>query len=178
MTKSLLAFVFCAACVAQDGLVYSRILPVLGNQYDTAVTAMAADGAGNIYLTGWTSEPSVPVTPGVVQPTFNGGECTNGSSGGGTPTPPQEFPCPVPFVIKLDAQSKVVFATYLAGYQPTSIGVDAAGNIYVAGITAGIETPPCRTIPLPTAPAGWSPPPPTTGVPTGSPVAFDASSLT
>ena len=140
MTKSLLAFVFCAACVAQDGLVYSRILPVLGNQYDTAVTAMAADGAGNIYLTGWTSEPSVPVTPGVVQPTFNGGECTNGSSGGGTPTPPQEFPCPVPFVIKLDAQSKVVFATYLAGYQPTSIGVDAAGNIYVAGITAGIET--------------------------------------
>jgi uncharacterized protein (TIGR03437 family) len=142
MTKSLLAFVFCVACVAQDGLVYSRIFPLMGNQYDTAVTAMAADGAGNIYLTGWTSEPSVPVTPSAVQPTFNGGECTNGSSGGGTPTPPQEFPCPVPFVIKLDAQSKVVFATYLAGYQPTSIGVDAAGNIYVAGITAGIETNP------------------------------------
>ncbi len=29
------------------------------------------------------------------------------------------------------------------------------------------ETTPCRTMPLPTAPAGWSPPPPTTGVPSG-----------
>ena len=33
------------------------------------------------------------------------------------------------------------------------------------------ETTPGRTIPLPTAPAGWSPPPPTTGVPAASPVA-------
>ena len=31
------------------------------------------------------------------------------------------------------------------------------------------ETTPWRTIPLPTAPAGWSPPPPTTGVPLGNP---------
>src|SRR5690242_12072952 len=33
------------------------------------------------------------------------------------------------------------------------------------------ETIPDSTIPLPTAPAAWSPPPPTTGVPSASPVA-------
>ena len=37
------------------------------------------------------------------------------------------------------------------------------------------ETTPGRTIPLPTAPAGWSPPPPTTGVPAARPVAFAPS---
>jgi uncharacterized protein (TIGR03437 family) len=133
-------FLSCLACLAQDGLDYSRILPIQGDQYVTAVTAMATDAAGNIYLTGWTNEDNIPVTAGVVQPKFTGGECSNGSLGGGSPTPPQEFPCPTPFLIKLNAQSHVVFATYLGGYQPSSIGVDAAGNIYVAGISTGIET--------------------------------------
>jgi uncharacterized protein (TIGR03437 family) len=126
------ALLTCVACLAQDGLDYSRILPIQGNLYDTAVTAVATDAAGNIYLTGWTDEPNIPITPGVVQPKFNGGVCANG--------PTSQVPCPGPFLIKLDAQSHIVFATYLGGYQPTSIGVDAAGNIYVAGISTGIET--------------------------------------
>jgi uncharacterized protein (TIGR03437 family) len=126
------AFLSCVACLAQDGLDYSRILPFQGNQYDSAVTAMATDSAGNIYLTGWSNEANIPVTPGVVQPKFGGGVCTNG--------PTSQVPCPVPFLIKLDARSHIVFATYLGGYQPTSIGLDAAGNIYVAGISTGIQT--------------------------------------
>ncbi len=133
----------CAVCAAQDGLGYSRILPFLGNQNDTAITAMTSDAAGNIYLTGWTEEPGLPVTPGVVQPKFGGGSCTYGSTGGGTPTPPPTFTCPDAFVVKLDANSKVVFATYLgsAGFdQATSIGLDANGNIYVAGITTAFST--------------------------------------
>jgi uncharacterized protein (TIGR03437 family) len=101
---------------------------------------MTTDAAGNIYLTGWTEEPGLPVTPGVVQPKFGGGSCTYGSPGGGTPTPPATFPCPDAFLIKLDTHGKVVFATYLGGYQATSIGLDATGNIYVAGIDTGFAT--------------------------------------
>jgi uncharacterized protein (TIGR03437 family) len=101
---------------------------------------MTADKEGNIYLTGWTEEPGLPVTPGVVQPRFGGGSCTYGSVGGGTPTPPPTFTCPDAFLIKLDTHGKVVFATYLGGYQTTSIGLDATGNIYVAGITTGFAT--------------------------------------
>ena len=131
----LLAFILCLSCAAQDGLIYSRIFPSLGSVHDTAITAMATDAAGNIYLTGWTEEPSLPVTPGVVQPKFTGGGCTNGPN-----TTP--FTCPAGFVVKLDANSNIVFATYLGGSysEATSIGLDAAGNIYVAGITTGFPT--------------------------------------
>jgi len=96
---------------------------------------MTSDAAGNIYLTGWTEEPSLPVTAGVVQSKFGGGGCSNGPN-----TTP--FTCPDAFVVKLDSASNVVFATYLGtGYtQATSIGLDAAGNIYVAGITTGFST--------------------------------------
>ncbi len=104
----LLALTLGLSCGAQDGLVYSRIFPSLGNVNDTAVTAMTSDAAGNIYLTGSTEEPSLPVTPGVVQPKFTGGGCTNGPN-----TTP--FTCPDGFVVKLDANSNIVFATYLGG---------------------------------------------------------------
>jgi uncharacterized protein (TIGR03437 family) len=136
----LLALTLCAACSAQDGLVYSRIFPMRGNQNDTAVTAMTTDAAGNVYLMGWTEEPGLPVTPGVVQPKFGGGSCTYGSNGAGTPTPPATFPCPDAFLVKLDTHGKVVFATYLGGYQATSIGLDGIGNIYVAGTDTGFAT--------------------------------------
>ena len=103
---------------------------------------MTSDTAGNIYLAGWTEEQILPATPGVVQPKFSGGNCSYGPSGGGTPVQPLIFTCPDAFVVKLDANSRIVFATYLgAGFaQATSIGLDAAGNIYVAGITTGFPT--------------------------------------
>ncbi len=131
----LLALGLCFSCAAQDGLIYSRILPLLGNVNDTAITAMTFDAAGNLYLTGWTEEPSLPVTPGVVQSKFTGVECTNGPNTG-------SFTCPNAFVVKLDSSSDIVVATYLgSGYtQATSIGLDSAGNIYVAGITTGYPT--------------------------------------
>jgi uncharacterized protein (TIGR03437 family) len=131
----LLALTSCLSCAAQDGLIYSRIFPFLGSVHDTAITAMTSDAAGNIYLTGWTEEPSLPVTPGVVQPKFTGGGCTDGPN-----TTP--YTCPDGFVVKLDANSNIVFATYLGGgySQTSSIGLDAAGNIYVASITTGFST--------------------------------------
>lgn len=116
---------------------YSRIIPSLGSTSDTKIAAVATDAAGNIYLTGFTEDLAFPTTAGVVQPKWGGGSCNNG----GSPfNPPQTFPCPDAFVVKLDSQGNVVFATYLGGSafdQGTSIAVDAAGNIYVAGITVG-----------------------------------------
>jgi uncharacterized protein (TIGR03437 family) len=101
---------------------------------------VATDAAGNVYLTGYTESSSFPTTPGVVQPKWGGGSCNNG----GSPfNPPPTFNCPNTFVIKLDAQGNMVFATYLGGAnfnQGTSVGVDSAGNIYVAGITTGFPT--------------------------------------
>lgn len=135
-------FAVSALCLAQKGLDYSRIFPSIGNPNDAAITAMATDAAGNVYLTGWTEEPILPVTPGVVQPKFSGGDCTDGS-GGPNPTSPPTFSCPDAFVMKLDTSGKVVFATYLGGPgfdQATSIGLDGAGNIYVAGITTGFPS--------------------------------------
>jgi len=101
---------------------------------------MATDSAGNVYLTGSTGQ-FFTATPDVVQPNFNGGSCTYG----GSPfMPPDNFPCPDAFVIKLDANGNVVFATFLGGTgwdQGTSIGVDGKGNIYVAGVTNGYRWP-------------------------------------
>jgi uncharacterized protein (TIGR03437 family) len=139
--------VFCAAAPlalilfscpshAATGLLYSKILPGSG----VTIAAMATDSAGNVYLTGSTLQ-DFTVTPGVVQPNYGGGSCTYG----GSPfNPPNEFPCPDAFVMKLDANGNVVFATFLGGNgwdQGTSIGVDGAGNIYVAGITNGYRFP-------------------------------------
>jgi uncharacterized protein (TIGR03437 family) len=125
---------------AATGLFYSKILPPSG----ATVAAMATDAAGNVYLTGSTVQ-DFTTTPGVVQPKYNGGSCTHGGSPFAPPfLPPDSFSCPDAFVIKLDSNGNVVFSTFLGGTgwdQGTSIGVDGAGNIYVAGITNGYRWP-------------------------------------
>jgi uncharacterized protein (TIGR03437 family) len=98
------------------------------------VTAMAADPAGNVYLTGTTYASVLPTTAGAVQPAFGGGTCFSiGVIGGGS-----TFPCPDAFVIKLDPMGQLVYATYLGGSGSdggNAIAVDASGNAYVAGST-------------------------------------------
>jgi len=126
---------FLAWCQA-PGLVYSRVLPVLSSGITTSgtVRAIAVDGVGNTYLAGSTENAAFPVTPGAPQTTFGGGTCT-------APTynpllPPTTYPCDDAFVLELDPHGNVVFGTYLGGPafdQATSIAVDSAGNIYVAG---------------------------------------------
>jgi uncharacterized protein (TIGR03437 family) len=107
------------------------------------ITAMAADLAGNLYLTGQTSSSLVPTTVGAVQPAYGGGTCmfiNIGPSLG-----PNTYPCPDAFVIKLDAMGQIAYATYLGGDgldNGSAIAVDSSGNAYVAGITsAGTTTP-------------------------------------
>src|ERR1700694_2328296 len=132
-----LLFVISLSAQAATGLVYSHVLPSLGAH----ITAMTTDSAGNVYITGATQVFAFPATPGVVQPKFVGGDCSYAVLPG---QPPQGFVCPDAFVIKLDAQGNIAFATYLGGSgydEATSIGVDGAGNIYVAGITTSFNFP-------------------------------------
>jgi uncharacterized protein (TIGR03437 family) len=114
------------------GVAYSRILSP-GSQSGT-ITAMAVDGAGNVYLTGAVTATDFPTTPGV-QTTFGGGSCGGGLSPLGGPT----FTCPDAFVTKLDPSGNIVFSTYFGGNgldYGRSIAVDLSGNVYVAGVTS------------------------------------------
>ena len=144
-------FLATAVCFANTGLVYSNIIPSLGGADSTTVTAMIADAAGNAYLTGSTNYAAFPTTPGVVQPALHSGACMNQA---GSPfNPPPQFPCPDAFVIKLDPQGNIVFATLLGGGgydQATSVAVDGAGNIYLAGTTTSGNFPAPAGQPFPT----------------------------
>jgi uncharacterized protein (TIGR03437 family) len=104
----------------------------------TTVSAMAIDSAGNTYLTGSTTSSTFPATPGALQTQFTSGTCVSlDAFHGGLIT----FPCSNAFVVKLDPSGKTVFATYFGGNGTqtvaTSISVDAAGNIFIAGTTSG-----------------------------------------
>ena len=91
--------------------------------------SIAVDTAGNAYVTGITSSPDFPVTPGAFDTTYNGREDA--------------------FVAKLDpAGSSLLYSTYLGGSMPFSgqdhgysIAVDSTGNAFVTGITAAPDFP-------------------------------------
>ena len=89
----------------------------------TVVNAVAVDGAGSAYLAGQTGA-GLP-TVNAVQPTLAGGADA--------------------FVAKLNAAgSALVFSTYLGGHADDAavgVGVDAAGNVYVAGPTDSTDFP-------------------------------------
>ena len=110
----------CAAIceAANSGLVFTSAVDVDSHG---EIAAIAADSAGNTYLTGWTKTAGLKTTPGVVQPQFPGGAADI-------------------FIVKLDAIGNVVFATFWGGGgndsdQGLSIAVDPAGNLYVGGLS-------------------------------------------
>lgn len=120
---------------AGDRLLYSEVLGIPG-----FISAVAADSNGNSYVAGVVATGTFPVTPGVLQPQFGGGLCL-----GLGPFSPST-PCQDAFVMKFDAEGRVLFATYMGGGGAdfaTSIAVDARGDVYVAGSTAnGLSGPP------------------------------------
>jgi uncharacterized protein (TIGR03437 family) len=86
------------------------------------VYAIAADAAGNAYLTGQTFDPNFPATPGSYQPVA---QSPNGING---------------FIAKLNPTgSAMVWATYFGEeVQQLSfpIALDAAGDVWITGTTA------------------------------------------
>jgi hypothetical protein len=97
-------------------LVYSTYIG--GSWYDYG-NAIAVDGSGNAYVTGYTESTNYDVTPGAFQTTRGGGRDV--------------------FVTKLNATgTALVYSTYIGGGRDdygNAIAVDGSGNAYVTGST-------------------------------------------
>jgi Abnormal spindle-like microcephaly-assoc'd, ASPM-SPD-2-Hydin/Beta-propeller repeat/Protein of unknown function (DUF1573) len=102
---------------------------------DGDVVVLAADGAGNAYLAGVTSDPQFAVTPGTLASSFAG------------------YPTSELFVLKTDPTGKLVYSTPVPGnasnnpatnnnsFGPTGMKVDASGNATIAGAASlGLPT--------------------------------------
>jgi hypothetical protein len=135
----LLEFAFAQSAALPPGVQYST--EIANNNPDwlgVTITAVAADANGNAYVTGYTRSKGLATTPGVVQPIDNSGVCTEGVSN------PTSYPCEEGFVGRFDPQGRLVFLTYLGGSNadfPSSIAIDAAGAIYLAGTTDSADFP-------------------------------------
>lgn len=108
-------------------LTYSTFLGGTGND---AITAVAVDQAGNVYVTGGTDSLDLPVTPGVLQKYFGGGEPGPQSSD--------------VFIAKFLPSGTLSYLTYLgAAANDTALGiaVDRSGNAYVTGFTMSVNFP-------------------------------------
>jgi beta-propeller repeat-containing protein len=101
----------------------------LGGDSPDRGTSIAVDGAGNAYVTGETYSTDFPST---------GGFDTSYSGGG------PDVSYPDAFVTKIGRTGTLLWSSYLGGAgsdQPYGIGVDAAGNAFVAGATWSSDFP-------------------------------------
>lgn len=104
-----------------------------GGSLDEHSTTVAVDGSFNIYITGSTTSPDIPVTPGVFQPTLNG---------------PQNV-----YVAKISPPLSALpavldYATYIGGDgtdTPIGIKVDGAGDAFIVGSTSSTNFPHTQT---------------------------------
>jgi hypothetical protein len=110
-----------------SALIYSTYL---GGSDDDDAVAIALDSSNNVIVTGTTTSTDFPATANAFRR-----QCTIGASG----------TCADAFVAKLNGTgSALVFATYLGGSddeESRAVGVDSAGNVYVAGETLSTDFP-------------------------------------
>jgi uncharacterized protein (TIGR03437 family) len=88
------------------------------------------DAAGNVYIAGYTTTASLPVSRTAAQPAY-GGQTANFMTGDA-------------FVAKFNPSGVLVYLTYLGGSGDdvaSAIAVDAAGNAYVTGYTNSRDFP-------------------------------------
>ena len=97
--------------------------------------ASAVDGAGNVYVAGYTTQDVISTTPGAFQRQFVAGSCSDGING----------KCAHSFVIKISSDgTSVLYATYLGGGRSDiirTITIDSSGGAYVTGSTTSPDFP-------------------------------------
>jgi Beta-propeller repeat/Cep192 domain 4/HYDIN/CFA65/VesB-like, Ig-like domain len=111
-------------------LVYSTFLG--GGGVDSA-NAIAVDGAGDAYVTGYTKSADFPTTSGAFQVSQPGGSGTHAF-----------LSKLIPDATLSPASSQLVYSTYLGGSSydtANAIAVDSAGQAYVAGYTSSGDFP-------------------------------------
>ncbi len=126
-----------------DSLLYATFL---GGSAGDSASAMALDGEGSVYLTGWAGSPDFPVSASALQPQLEQG-CAS--------PPPNEWwipPAPMvngdAFVVKVSNDgTQLLYSTFLGGSCADiglGIAVDASGNAYIAGTTNSPDFPTTR----------------------------------
>ena len=109
--------------LSADGSAIQYNVTLAGSSADNA-TAITVDPAGNAFVAGQTSSPDFPVTAGAFQQHLKGN--------------------PNSFLVRLDAVGNVLTSTYFGGSgsdSPSSIAIDGAGNIDLAGYTSSLDLP-------------------------------------
>jgi len=109
--------------LSADGSTILYNVALAGSRAD-AVTAIAVDSEGNAFVAGQTTSPDFPVTAGAFQQHLNGSQNS--------------------FLVKLSPSGSVLSSTYFGGSgsdNPSSIALDSAGNIDLAGITSSRDLP-------------------------------------
>lgn len=101
-----------------------------GGSNNEAARGVAVDSSGNTYIAGYTTTRTLPVSSNAVQPAY-GGESTSYQTGDA-------------FVAKFTPTGSLAAMTYLGGSADdlaSSLAVDSAGNVYVAGYTNSHDFP-------------------------------------
>lgn len=106
----------------------------LGGVGVDAATAIAVDPGGNAFVAGQTTSPDFPVTAGAFQQQLRGTRNC--------------------FLVRLDPSGSTLSSTYFGGSgwdSPSSIAVDGAGNIDLAGSTSSADLPTTQGVMQPSA---------------------------
>jgi hypothetical protein len=120
---------FDASRAGAQSLVFSTFIdgpnagPTTG---DSVASGLAVDSGGNVYVTGASNSPEFPTTPNSLS------GCKSVNEG-------------AVFISMLNAQgTRMLFGTLVGGTadnSPVGLGLDASGNLYVAGITRAYDFP-------------------------------------